>query len=147
MLHYGLMNRHDVIILAMQGGHKFTPVQIQKLFFLIDKNIGSNIGGPFFSFQPYDYGPFDKNLYKELVALEAQQLVSINTEYDTTRRSYQLTEQGQSKAAAISQSVPESIRKYMTELSDFVRKLSFVELVSAVYKAYPDMKVNSIFNE
>ena len=38
------------------------------------------------------------------------------------------------------------VRHHLKELASFVRSLSFAGLVSAVYKAYPEMRANSVFN-
>jgi hypothetical protein len=47
-------------------------VQVQKLFFLLDENIAADLGGRQFSFEPYDYGPFDRAVYSELELLARQ---------------------------------------------------------------------------
>ena len=72
--------------LATARGGKFAPVQIQKLFFLIDENLADRIGGPYFAFEPYDYGPFDKSVYRELEALAIAGLVAIDQSGDTAGR-------------------------------------------------------------
>jgi hypothetical protein len=57
------MDRSSLVLaaLAAAGGNAaFTPVQVQKLLFLIDREAGRLVGGPHFDFLPYDYGPFDR---------------------------------------------------------------------------------------
>lgn len=39
------------------------------------------------------------------------------------------------------------MRGYIGKVSTFVRTRSFNDLVSAIYKAFPEMKANSIFRE
>jgi hypothetical protein len=39
----------------------------------------------------------------------------------------------------------EQARDYIDRESIFVRSLSFPELVAAIYKAYPEMRANSVF--
>jgi hypothetical protein len=34
---------------------------------------------------------------------------------------------------------------YIEKLAGFVSKASFVHLVSSIYRAYPEMRVNSVF--
>ena len=141
------MQRKEIILLGMAGGHRFSPVQVQKLFFLIDKNIGARVGGPFFSFTPYDYGPFDKAVYAELEKLKNEDLVEIVNGAQPSMRYYQLSKEGEIFAEEIRSKNPVDISSYVETLSRFVRSLSFKDLVSAVYKAYPDMKANSVFTE
>jgi hypothetical protein len=46
--------------------------KVQKLLFLIDREIPRLVGGPHFNFQSYDFGPFDRDVYDTLEALAAQ---------------------------------------------------------------------------
>ncbi len=141
------MNKKEILLLGLKGGYRFSPVQVQKLFFLIDKNIAPQIGGPFFNFSPYDYGPFDKAVYNELSLLKEDGLVEVSGNTNPSQRYYYLSKAGEEKAGDILKRQQSQVVDYITALSIFVRSLSFKELVSAIYKAYPDMKINSIFAE
>jgi len=140
------MNKRELLLAAMAagGGAAHSPVQIQKLLFLVEKNVAADLGGPAFKFTPYDYGPFDSSVYDVLRGLEAEGLASSET---TSRgwKKYKLTDDGQATGAAILSRVPARPGQYIRDVSQFVLKLSFADLVSAVYKAYPEMKVNSVF--
>jgi uncharacterized protein len=132
--------------LAPAGGAPHSPVQVQKLLFLIDRNLASLLGGPSFDFQPYHYGPFDRSVYTTLEDLAKQGLVEI-TQGDGNWRDYRLTAAGQSRAARVMEGLEERAQRYVQRASAFVRSLSFPELVSAIYKAYPEMRVHSVFQE
>lgn len=97
-----------------------------------------------FSFAPYNYGPFDKAVYWDLEALAAEghaEIVPLSKGHG-----YRLTATGQSIAnAVLLDELPAVARNYIKQVSAFVLRLSFAALVSAIYKAYPDMRVNSIF--
>ena len=140
------MNKRELLLAAMAAGEgaEHSPVQVQKLLFLIDKNLGAELGERVFQFVPYDYGPFDSSLYEVLRELEQS---SMATAVPTVRgwKRYTLSPAGQQLGQIILQSLPPRAAKYIAEVSGFVRKLSFAELVSAVYKAYPEMRVNSVF--
>ena len=69
--------KYVLAALATDSGAKFAPVQVQKLFFLIDENLSKVIGKSRFTFEPYDYGPFDKAVYHELEVLQSKGLVNI----------------------------------------------------------------------
>ncbi len=67
-----LLARQDVILSALAVGGEnatYSPVQVQKLFFLIDRKAAHLLAGPHFAFRPYDYGPFDPAVYDELTIL------------------------------------------------------------------------------
>lgn len=141
------MERTELVLaaLAPAEGAALTPVQVQKLFFLIERNVSSSVGGPHFSFQPYHYGPFDREVYLELEALSARGLVDIDI--DRGWKTYRLTVEGQRNGESHLAGLPNSVRDYLKKASDFVRRLSFSELVRAIYHAYPEMRSNSVFQE
>ena len=132
--------------LASVNGAVFAPVQLQKMFFLLDQNVTDQVGGPMFDFQPYDYGPFDKVVYRELEGLASQGMARINPAA-WGRREYSLTPEGQSFGEKALESLPPEIRIYIAKVSEFVRSLGFAELVGAIYNAYPEMRENSIFQD
>ncbi len=140
------MRKRELLLVALRAGekHEHTPVQVQKLLFLIDKNVGARIGGPVFDFAPYDYGPFDASVYEVLRELEVEGFVSSSESARGWKR-IALTDEGVAEGGRLAQEVDPSILDYIKRVSEFVRTLSFSDLVSAVYKAYPEMKVNSVF--
>jgi len=129
--------------LAPADGQFHTPVQVQKLFFLIDRNLATHLGAQFFGFIPYNYGPFDKAVYETLEELATEGLVTTVPQNNWT--AYGLTEAGQKEGDQILASLAPSVQKYIRDLSAWVRGLTFAQLVSAIYKAYPNMRANSIF--
>lgn len=141
------MDQRDIILagLAPAKGAAHTPVQVQKLFFLLEKNIPEVYGGPLFDFNPYNYGPFDSSVYQILESLESEGLVDIN--FQNNWKTYTLTVPGQIEAEKIFNELPSTAKEFIREISDFVRSLSFTQLVRAIYKAYPEMKQNSVFQD
>ena len=141
------MERLELILAAMSpaGNDSFSPVQVQKLFFLLDMNIAKQTAGPHFKFEPYDYGPFDKQVYLELGKLRDDGLVEIFEANQYGSRIYRLTNEGRRIGEEALCKLPEAVQKYICEVVKFIRSLSFAELVSAIYKSYPAMKVNSVF--
>lgn len=142
------MNRDDVILSALAAGGEgatYSPVQVQKLFFLIDREAYQLVGGPHFNFRPYDYGPFDRTVYDTLESLAARNLASI---YSSDKyRTYGLNPNGFAQGTERLREMPQNAQKFISEISHWVRNLSFEQLVAAIYNAYPDMKVNSVFRE
>jgi len=142
-----MATREEIILagLAPAKGKALTPVQVQKLFFLIDKNISKLVGGPHFDFKPYNYGPFDKAVYDEF----EEQRVAGNVELvpQRTWNDFRLTDQGQAQGERILAELPPKARDYIERAVEFVMRLSFSQLVASIYKAYPDMRVNSVFQE
>lgn len=141
------MDRKDIIIVALvaSDGAIHTPVQIQKLLFLIDKNLSKHLKGPFFNFEPYAYGPFDSDIYSVLENLEKEGFVETISSPNLSWSKYRLTPQGQKRGYELLNSIDSKIADYIRKLSEFIRSLSFSELLSVIYKEYPEMKKYSVF--
>ena len=140
------MDRESLVLaaLAPANGASHTPVQLQKLLFLIDRSVNDKVGGPHFDFEPYDYGPFDKDVYSTIEQLALKGLVKTE---DSGRgwKKFALTSEGQNLAESQLETLDANTRDYFGKLSRFVLSLSFTQLVSAIYKSFPEMKVNSVF--
>ena len=138
------MKRREIVLSAMApaNGESHSPVQVQKLLFLLDREAAELVGGPYFKFVPYNYGPFDKTVYEELEQLDAEGMVKISQIGWT--RSYALTPTGQQQGDGFLGNLPEQAQEYIRGASEFVKSLSFMQLVSAIYRTYPDMRENSV---
>jgi len=140
------MNRDDLVLAALSAGGvgaSYSPVQVQKLLFLIDREAANLVGGPHFSFRPYDYGPFDSSVYTEIERLRDRGLAEIVISGNYRR--YLLTERGFQAGAQQLEHLSPQVTAYLHQLAAWVRSLSFNQLVAAIYNRYPDMKVNSVF--
>lgn len=139
------MNANDILLAALASGshEEYSPVQLQKMMFLIDRNIGQALGGPFFNFQPYDYGPFDVGVYNQFSMIAGSQLGEAVG--DGKSRRYRLNDEGRARAQQILGAIPPQYREYIASVAKFVQQLSFTSLVSTIYKHYPEMKANSVF--
>lgn len=139
------MQRSQLVLAALSvaNGALHTPVQVQKLFFLIDREISELVDGPHFNFQAYNYGPFDQEVYRELENLQLFELAE--TVPQGSWSGYRLTIQGQEQGELYFKDVEQDAADYIRRASEFVRNHSFTELVSAIYKAYPEMRQNSVF--
>jgi hypothetical protein len=142
------MDKRDLLLAALSAGgmSEHTPVQVQKLVFLIERNLPAEIKGPVFDFKPYDYGPFDSSIYDVLRELESRGL-AVSALTGRGWKKYQLTEPGLKEGEKVLASLPKRAADYIRNVSSFVRSLGFAELVSSIYKAYPEMKANSVFRD
>jgi uncharacterized protein len=141
------VDRKDLVLAAMSptGSTGLSPVQVQKLFFLIDRKLAAETAGPHFRFRPYDYGPFDHCVYEVLEELEREGFVEVTNRWRRAERRYHLTRAGLARGESTLASLGTAPRDLIARLVEFVRTASFHELVTAIYKAYPEMKANSVF--
>ena len=134
-------------MLAMAEGRPFSPVQIQKSLFLTIRNFPDIVSkGDTYDFVPYDYGPFDKAVYEDINELQREGLAEISFSAGGRWREYRATRQGRETARPLIEKLSKNRQKYLTDVCAWVRSLSFPQLVSAIYKSYPEMRANSIFS-
>lgn len=126
------------------GGH-YTPVQIQKAMFLADDFVKDAFDYRY-DFQPYDYGPFDPAVYRDVELLEGNDLAQIST---TPRglKVYFATPRGAEFGRELLGQLTHDQQETLAKISRFVRRLSFSALVSSIYKAYPHMRERSVFRD
>lgn len=140
------MNRSEILLAGLAAGGEnanFTPVQVQKLFFLLDREAPHLLDGPHFRFEPYDYGPFDSAVYSGLEDLARRDLARVQ---NTGRyRVYGLSQRGYQEGIRLLNASPQNARSYLINVATWVRQLSFEQLVASIYNRYPEMKAKSVF--
>ena len=104
------------------------------------------MGGSRFQFEPCGYGPFDKSVYEDLDLLVMKDKVILSGTPAGPHRTYSASYEGQIEGQELLKKLDSKVQSYAEKISEFVRSCSFEQLVSAVYKKYPDMKVNSVFS-
>lgn len=142
------MDRDELVLAALAAGGlnaSYSPVQLQKLFFLLDNEAAEFVGGPHFEFVPYDYGPFDRSVYTAVEHLRENDLADVMA--GGRYRRYALTNAGYAEGSTKLNDLAPEVQEYMRGLAGWVRSLSFNQLVAAIYNRYPAMKVNSVFEE
>jgi len=130
-------------IFVSAKGEPISPVQLQKVAFLVgDQCKDEELPEDYYEFKPYDYGPFNSQIYSDAEELAAQGLVLIDLDSSGTRRQYRATFKSRDEdMTAISQGV----RNYIEQAVDWATSLTFRQLVSSIYEHYPQYKVNSVF--
>jgi hypothetical protein len=140
------VERRDWTLLAigLAKGRGLSPVQLQKVLFLLGKSLPSDIGSDFYTFEPYNYGPFDRTVYTDADYLSAVGLVSI-TSTGSGYSEYAATPEGQSRTEMIKAHAPHRAVAYLGKVIPWAQSLSFSSLVRAIYNKYPEYRVNSVF--
>lgn len=143
------MTRNQLVLAAMSPGRGeyFMPVQVQKMFFLLDQQIPTLIGGPHFAHKAADYGPYDPMVYETINELITQGLAVAERQSGNSYKSYRLSYEGQKQGEHLLESMGEVAREYTQGVCEFVLSCNLRELVSAIYEAYPAMRVNAVFRD
>lgn len=141
------MNRQDwnLIVIGAAKGMTLSPVQLQKALFLLGETLPSINKDDFYRFKPYNYGPFSKAIYHDAENLCAMGLVTIQAESGQSWSSYRITEVGKTKADDLLSKLDESVQSYIKNLIQWIRNLTFEQLLAHVYSKYSDYAKNSMF--
>jgi uncharacterized protein YwgA len=141
------VERKHWVLLALAAGapNGFTPIQLQKSVFLIGKDL--KLRKTFYSFSPYDYGPFTPEIYADAEELEVEGLVNISFLRFSGWREYSATQEGLEKANEILEENPPELRPRLNSVVADVLGKSFRDLVTDVYERFPDYSVNSVFRD
>ena len=143
------MERADWALLAVAGSpdKRLSPVQIQKTLFLLGKNRRRDVGRSFYSFKPYNYGPFDSQIYDDLRLLGFEGLVKRVKSSDRAWSEFELTPSGERRVREIKKVAPKDALSYVSKAAEWCRSVSFSHLVRSIYKLYPEFRQNSVFQD
>lgn len=137
----------NLLVLGAAGGQRFSPVQLQKSLFILSRELSSEtLGAGFYQFEPYNYGPFDATAYADSRSL-AEQGLAIVAPCSQGYMEYSATPAGIAATRALERELTPQTIAYVQQVVDWVRGQSFSSLVRAVYEAYPEMRVNSVFRD
>jgi uncharacterized protein len=138
------VTREDVLLLIAEGAagpYPLDPIRTMKGCFLAAER-GDQSWGELFSFEPYDYGPFDSGVYRACEALVARGLLAVDHagRYET----YSLTPEGREAAALSASSVGEPAATWLRRLGAYVTSKSFSQLLKEIYAAFPAFAQRSV---
>ena len=139
------MDRPTFVLAAMAAAGaeaRFDPVRLQKYFFLLDRELDAECGGPHFDFRPYQYGPFDRAVYAQFdrLAREGLAVVDKSRQY----RLYSLSEEGFERGKRAAASLPERASRYMASASAWLFSLDVPALLLSIYEYAPNMAIQAV---
>jgi len=148
----GQMNRKDwtLMTIALAKGSPLSPIQLQKSLFILGEQCKKDIGGNFYKFIPYNYGPFNPDIYSDAESLVVEELVRIEKAPDKQWAEYSITTEGKTRASELKSKASEKTTraiKYLESVVRWVKTVTFGELIRTIYKFYPKFKKNSVFEE
>ena len=137
------VDRIDVLlsIITAAEGDPITPVQLQKIAFLVGEECREILPQDFYKFVAYDYGPFCIDIYRDAEKLQEQGSISIDLNSEGRWNEYSATFRSNKELAEI----PAELDDFIQRAVEWATGLTFRELVSSIYHSYPQYAENSIF--
>ena len=136
-----MTKRQKMLLATMAAGGenaRFSPIQVQKMFFIIDREASELIDGPYFDFKAFSYGPHDRAVYEELDAMVEMGVVQAHI--DHRNHDYFLSPEGYHQGLVELNRFSGKVVSFMKRLTEWVTSITFQQLVSSIFHKYPDMK-------
>lgn len=143
------MNKKEWTLLAISFADDayLSPAQLQKSLFLFEHNKPRATGSDFYDFIPYNYGPFSSEIYFDVKSLCEEGLVKLGRPVGQRWIGYCITKEGRAYRDSLKANVPREDHVYLSKIVKWARSLTFRQLLSYIYKKFPQYKVNSVFME
>lgn len=140
-----MISNKDWTLLALHlaGDKGLTPAQLQKVLFLAKQNYSTRLTN-FYDFKPYNYGPFDKAIYKDAEELASAGLVQLVKQPNQSWSMYKISNKPDGLEVS-SKNTDKDIENYLAKAIKWAQNISFEKLITSIYSAYPEYKVNSVF--
>ena len=144
-----MLTRQDWLLLALSKspGGTMSPVQIQKALFLFGQEVGGSLDTEFYSFEPYDYGPFDAAIYVDLRRMASLGHVRGDWSPGRSWKNYTMTGSGRKAALALASHADARLAAFLERIVTWVGDRSFSDLLRSVYAAYPEFAAKSVFRD
>jgi len=139
------MTREDVVLLLAAGAtgpYDLDRFRLMKGCFLVEKLSERPGWEELFRFRAYDYGPFDPSVYSAREVLLSAGLL----ESDSTSRygAVALTPSGQARVQQVEQDMGNEMADWIRSIGRWVTSRSFSNIVSIVYKRFPQYATRSV---
>lgn len=143
----GLDNRQQLLLIFLSGPEQLDPIRIMKGMFLFSQECPKDWihDEDRYRFEAYNWGPFSRDVYRDLDALVIQGLVTTTTITGRDWNYHAATDAGRTLAATAAQQWRPAVRVYLEKLRRYVLSVNFSTLLKTIYQKYPDYAVNSVF--
>ena len=138
------VTREDVLLLiadGAEGPYPLDAIRMMKGCFLAAQR-GRAEWRDLFSFEPYDYGPFDPSVYRARDALVARGLLEAST--TGQHEACVITDLGHAEAERLAGDMGAAAAGWLRSLGKYVTSRSFSQLLKEVYAAFPEYAERSV---
>lgn len=139
--------KQKLLLLFISMGGEIDPVRIMKGMFLLAENARERwlSDDSYYEFEPYYYGPCSFEIYSDLRELKAKGLIMGNRVVGESWERYSVTEKGKEFAREVEKELTPDLVRYIKKICDFVSSLTFRQLLTVIYRFYPEYATRSVF--
>lgn len=124
-----------------------SPVRLQKSLFLLGEELRSIVGKKYYKFVPYNYGPFCKEIYQDVDLLAVERFIEVIPNENQRYFEYFLTQAGEDHLKKLSFGKKSVGAEYLKQAVEWALDLSFDDIITSIYTAYPKYQKNSVFHK
>ena len=135
------------MVVAASHGGGLTPVQVQKALFLVGESKLAGLPTDYYEFIPHNYGPFQAAIYVDADELTLEGFLTQAPVSGRAWSVYHITPSGQARALQVQTEANAALAEYAKVIAQWVKSLSFSELLRSIYFKYPHFRANSVFQE
>lgn len=136
-----------IVLIACADDQGLSPLQIQKSLFLLAQSGLPGMPSPFYAFRPYNYGPFDADIYRDVDLLISEGLVAETHIAGQSWSKYTITVKGRAVASEMQNQMDNRLLSHLREIVEWIKPLSFTDILRVIYAKYPAFAVNSVFQD
>lgn len=118
---------------------------MQKAIFLLTQR-GPELWRDSYIFEPYNWGPYCRDLADDLRGLEHHNLLRLSSAGGAGHGRYVLTPEGQHIATRLWRACTEAERRFFADVRAYVTSRDFNGLLRDVYSAYPAYAERSVWS-
>jgi uracil-DNA glycosylase family 4 len=148
------LSRLDILLLLIRNGsHSGSEglikdkTRLQKLLFLVQKELINRGYKAKYAFRPYKYGPFSRELYTDLEWLRMNNLVEVRTNFDQktgVTTEFAITSEGKNRLCNLNSFSFENIDETIKGVVEEHERLSTTQLVDLVHEKYKEYDINQV---
>ncbi len=130
-----MFNRQRIIAyMIWEAGREVSRLELVKWAFLLSESTPSKGGSAFYQFVPYKHGPFSFTLYRELMKLESNGIISSKNDFLSIANKDDNAYNGY---------IPEGIKRDVDYILNKFESISLRRLMDHTYDNYPWYTINS----
>jgi hypothetical protein len=137
-----------LLLIASDGAPRgLDPVRIQKGMFLLARE-GAAPAAQSYEFEPYNYGPMSRGVYRDVARLLAAGLVERRPVPGYGWAIYVPTDAGGERASGLAARAGAEAPATLSALAEIKRTItgvSFAALLESIYARYPEYAARSVF--
>jgi DNA polymerase len=147
------LSRLDILlILVRNGSHGGSEglrdkTRLQKLLFLVQKELMNRGYKARYAFRPYKYGPFSQELYTDLEWLRMNNLVEVRTDFDQktgVTTEFVITNEGRNRLCNLNSASLQIIDETVKTVVEKYNHLSTARLVDLVHEKYKEYNISQL---